>query len=110
MYVSPRLSSHKASCIHSRVDIDQEDWLTINSWIEGIKHALLSLDLTIKLDYLDLTEQGENEENIYSRTHPYIATMVVSLENMFLLIVKMIIICFINSNSDDVCTINRLFY
>ena len=65
------------------MDIDQEDWLTIDSWIKNITDALSSIELALELDYLDLTNQGEEEEGVYTRTRPLMAEMMVSIKLYF---------------------------
>ena len=65
------------------MDIDQEDWLTIDSWIKNITDTLSSIELALELDYLDLTNQGEEEEGVYTRTRPLMAEMIVSIKLYF---------------------------
>ncbi len=63
--------------MHTRVDVDQEDWPSINSWMDVILDKLDGLELVTALDYLDLSE--ESAETGYSRTRPFTATMTVSV-------------------------------
>ena len=66
-------------CIVPRSDIDQEDWLSIDSWFKKVTDALHSLDLSGGVDYLDLS-LGSNEDDddgMYSRQKPLMATMTV---------------------------------
>lgn len=64
-------------CLHSRVDVDLEDWPVINKWMDGVLNKIteLNLNLTTSVDYLDLSDQSE--ENGYSRTYPFTSAMTV---------------------------------
>ncbi len=59
------------------MDIDLEDWPTINGWMDGALEALGRLDLSSATDYLDLSVL--EEETGHSRTRPFMAEMTVSL-------------------------------
>lgn len=61
----------------NRVDIDQEDWTSINSWIAAVTASLDTVQLESKLDYLQLP-QPTDEDGI-SRTSPYMATLKVNI-------------------------------
>ena len=62
-------------CLHSRVDVDLEDWPVINKWMDGVLDKITKLNLTTSVDYLDLSDQ--TEDNGYSRTKPFTSTMTV---------------------------------
>ena len=70
-----RLLDKGGKSIVSRVDIDQEDWMAINKWMLEVSNALLSIPLTIHMDYLDLTKHTDTAG--YSRTNPWMATLKV---------------------------------
>ncbi len=72
-----RLSSLGSQPLQARVDIDLEDWPTINGWMDGALEALGQLDLSSATDYLDLSVI--EEETGHSRTRPFMAEMTVSL-------------------------------
>ena len=74
-----RLSELGGQCLHRRVDIDQEDWPKISSWMEGVVGEVTKLDLKTDTDYLDLSAV---EETGHSRTRPFLAEMTVSLPTM----------------------------
>jgi len=63
------------------VDIDQEDWPSINTWMEGVTQEVAKLNLRTEMDYLDLSAL---EDTGYSRTRPFLAEMIVSLSPMIL--------------------------
>ena len=64
-------------CLHSRVDVDLEDWSVINKWKDGVLDKIMKLELTTSIDYIDLSNQ--TEDTGYSRTKPFISTMMVSV-------------------------------
>ena len=64
-------------CLHSRVDVDLEDWSVINKWKDGVLDKITKLELTTNIDYIDLSNQ--TEDTGYSRTKPFISTMMVSV-------------------------------
>lgn len=71
-----RLGDLGAKCLHSRVDVDLEDWPVINKWMESVLDKIKKLELKTNMDYLDLTNQ--TEDTGYSRTKPFTAAMTVS--------------------------------
>lgn len=71
-----RLGELGAKCLHSRVDVDLEDWPVINKWVDNILNEVTKLELTTSVDYLDLSNQ--TEDSGYSRTKPFTSTMKVS--------------------------------
>lgn len=71
-----RLLALGASCIHARVDVDLEDWPTINGWMDTALENVSKLDLSTSTDYLDLSVI--EEETGHSRTRPFLAQMTVS--------------------------------
>lgn len=77
MYMLSRLSSAGGQCIVQRVDIDQEDWITIDGWIDNVTQIIPTLDLRIDQDYLDTSTQGLESEGIYTRQTPLMATLMV---------------------------------
>ena len=62
-------------CLHSRVDVDLEDWPVIDKWMNSVLNKITDLNLTTSIDYLDLSNQ--KEDNGYSRTNPFTSTMTV---------------------------------
>lgn len=61
--------------LYRRVDIDQEDWPSIEGWMEGLLERVVELDLRTELDYLDLSSTGD--ETGHGRTRPFMAPMTV---------------------------------
>ena len=72
-----RLSQLGALCVQPCVEVDQEDWPVIDSWIAAVSSSLLGLPLTTAVDYLDLSSQGGEGEGGFSRTRPFTSTMTV---------------------------------
>ena len=64
--------------LYRRVDIDQEDWPSIEGWMEGLLERVAELELRTEMDYLDLSAAGD--ETGHSRTRPFMAPMTVSAE------------------------------
>ena len=62
-------------CLHPRVDVDLEDWTVINEWEDNVLNQVTKLELTLRMDYLDLSNQAEDVG--YSRTKPFMSTMMV---------------------------------
>lgn len=78
-YVLPfscRTGSLGAKCVVDRQDVDMEDWSIINKWMDKVINYILSAKLTTSLDYI---QHGDITEELYSRTRPFIATLIVSL-------------------------------
>ena len=73
---SLRLQELGGHRLYKRVDIDQEDWPSIEGWMEGLLERVVGLDLKTEMDYLDLSSVGE--ESGHSRTRPFMAPMTVS--------------------------------
>lgn len=72
-----RLGELGAICIHTRVDVDLEDWTVINTWMEGVLDKITELELTTCIDYLDLSKQQYYDDDAYSRTRPFTSTITV---------------------------------
>ena len=58
------------------MDVDLEDWPTINGWMDSALEGVAKLDLSTRMDYLDLSVM--EEEVGHSRTRPFMAQMTVS--------------------------------
>ena len=63
--------------LYPRVDVDQEDWEQIDQWIDYVVKGVLSINLPIQMDYLDLSQL--TEESGFSRTKPFFATITVCI-------------------------------
>ena len=74
-----RFSQLGSKCIQTSVDVDQEDWSAIEGWITAVTNSLLSLPLKTAVDYLDLSAQEGDGEGGFSRTRPFMSTMMVSM-------------------------------
>ena len=48
----------------------------INKWMDGVLKKITELNLATSVDYLDLSDQIE--DNGYSRTNPFTSTMTVN--------------------------------
>ena len=72
---SPRLEALGAHCIAARVDVDQEDWQAIGSWMGGVVSGLQGVGLQSRSDYLILPDSSTEEG--FSRTRPFMATLTV---------------------------------
>ena len=58
------------------MDVDLEDWPVINKWMDGVLKKITELNLATSVDYLDLSDQSE--DNGYSRTRPFASIMIVN--------------------------------
>ena len=58
------------------MDVDLEDWPVINKWMDGVLKKITELNLATGVDYLDLSDQSE--DNGYSRTNPFTSIMTVN--------------------------------
>lgn len=58
------------------MDVDLEDWPVINKWMDGVLKKITELNLATSVDYLDLSDQSE--DNGYSRTNPFTSIMTVN--------------------------------
>jgi hypothetical protein len=65
------------------VDVDLEDWPVINKWMDGVLNKITELNLATSVDYLDLSDQSE--DNGYSRTNPFTSIMTVNAILLYIL-------------------------
>ena len=78
-----------ATCLHSRVDVDLEDWPVINKWMNGVLNNITDLNLATSVDYLDLSDQSEDTG--YSRTNPFTSTMTVNAVYTIIIVIVLAI-------------------
>lgn len=78
-----------AICLHSRVDVDLEDWPVINKWMNGVLNNITDLNLATSVDYLDLSDQSEDTG--YSRTNPFTSTMTVNAVYTIIIVIVLAI-------------------
>ncbi len=62
--------------MHEQVDVDLEDWGVIDRWMEEVMEKVVTLEIPVATDYLELALP--EEETGVSRTHPFSAKMTVS--------------------------------
>lgn len=75
-----RLHSLGSHCLLERVDIDQEDWDLINTWLDTLVDRLNDIrnDIPVCLDYLGTTLVDDEEDTGFCRSRPFMATVTVS--------------------------------
>ena len=77
-----RLHEMGGSCLLERVDIDQEDWDIINTWLDTLVERLDDIrdDIPVCMDYLGPMLLDEEGESGFHRTRPFMAVVTVCLD------------------------------
>ncbi|KAL6080194.1 Sulfite reductase [NADPH] flavoprotein alpha-component [Balamuthia mandrillaris] len=67
-----------AHCVEKRGDVDQEDWLVIDQWIDNLVALLPTLDIESRQDYITSRNPSESSSSAekYNRNAPYWGTIL----------------------------------
>jgi sulfite reductase (NADPH) flavoprotein alpha-component len=71
-----KLKALGAECVYPRVNVDMEDWSSIQPWLDAIVEKVShQIELEVRDDYILSRSGGKSEK--HSRTRPYRAEMTV---------------------------------
>ena len=62
------------SILCPRQDVDQEDWHSINRWMDTVIEKLDSIPIESRMDYLVV----DNTDDGFNRNRPFMATLKVN--------------------------------
>ena len=68
-----RLESLGGKLLSPRQDVDQEDWHSIDQWMEGVQAALATLTLDTRQDYIVV----QTSDSGWGRNRPFFAKLKV---------------------------------